>query len=267
MTAAVVGGGARGAARAAPRPGARARRRRRRRGRGRGQPQLDAGLLARRRDLGAAGRARPRRLRDSRSSRARPRRCSASCPTSTSRFAPGGRCRDERLPARRSRCSRARPSTRGRSGPGPRYLPAGRAPPRSRPASRSGRSPAGPPARSFRVHLELFADRKVIVVPAGIGVAPSRLRLPGRGRPLPAGSSRSRAARASRSATSSASGASRSTPTTSPRSPRSAPVRAYVGGRLVRGPLGAIPLTPHAEIVLELGPYLAAPLLLPVRRR
>ena len=35
------------------------------------------------------------------------------------------------------------------------------------------------------------------------------------------------------------------------------PVRAYVGGRLVHGSLAAIPLTRHAEIVLELGPYLA----------
>ncbi len=33
------------------------------------------------------------------------------------------------------------------------------------------------------------------------------------------------------------------------------PVRAYVGGRRVEGPVGAIRLTPHAQIVLELGPY------------
>lgn len=33
------------------------------------------------------------------------------------------------------------------------------------------------------------------------------------------------------------------------------PVRAYVGGRRVDGPVGAIGLTPHAEIVVELGPY------------
>ena len=56
--------GARGAARATPRQGARACRGRRRRCRGGRQPQLDARLLARRRDLGAAGRARARRLRD-----------------------------------------------------------------------------------------------------------------------------------------------------------------------------------------------------------
>ncbi len=63
--------------------------------------------------------------------------------------------------------------------------------------------------------------------------------------------------RGSPSETSSASGASHSmrTDLASFRSGR--PVRAYVGGRLVRGSLAAIPLTPHAEIVLELGPYLA----------
>jgi hypothetical protein len=34
-------------------------------------------------------------------------------------------------------------------------------------------------------------------------------------------------------------------------------VRAYVGGRLVRGPVGGIRLVPHEQIVLELGAYLA----------
>jgi hypothetical protein len=36
---------------------------------------------------------------------------------------------------------------------------------------------------------------------------------------------------------------------------RSAPVRAYVAGRRWRGPLGAIPLRRHAQIVLELGRF------------
>jgi pimeloyl-ACP methyl ester carboxylesterase len=35
------------------------------------------------------------------------------------------------------------------------------------------------------------------------------------------------------------------------------PVRGYVGGRPWRGALGAIPLTRHTQIVLELGPYIA----------
>lgn len=112
----------------------------------------------------------------------------------------------------------------------------------------------GPAAAAFRIHLELFANRKVVVVPAGIGVSgscvyPVRTTSPGGvvevargatlhladifrvwGQPLAtrrlAGFSSSR------------------------------PVRAYVDGRLVGGPAGAIPLTPHAEIVLELGAYL-----------
>jgi hypothetical protein len=35
------------------------------------------------------------------------------------------------------------------------------------------------------------------------------------------------------------------------------PVRAYVGGRLARRAAGKIRLTPHAQIVLELGAYVA----------
>ncbi len=112
----------------------------------------------------------------------------------------------------------------------------------------------GSPGTAFRIHLELFANRKVVVVPAGIGVSgscvyPVRTTNPGGvvevargaklhvadlfrvwGQPLAtrrlAGFSSTRL------------------------------VRAYVGGQLVRGPIGAIPLAPHAEIVLELGPYL-----------
>lgn len=37
------------------------------------------------------------------------------------------------------------------------------------------------------------------------------------------------------------------------RSPR--PLRAYVGGKLVRGDVARVPLTPKAQIVIELGAY------------
>jgi hypothetical protein len=40
------------------------------------------------------------------------------------------------------------------------------------------------------------------------------------------------------------------------RTTRDRPVRAYVAGKRWRGPLGAIPLRRHAQIVLELGKYI-----------
>ncbi len=113
----------------------------------------------------------------------------------------------------------------------------------------------GPAKPGFRIHLEVFANRKVVVVPAGIGVSgrcvyPVRSTTPGGvlevargvklrvadifriwGQPL-----------ASRRLASFSS---------------SRPVRAYVGGQPVQGPAGEIPLTPHVEIVLEIGAYVA----------
>jgi hypothetical protein len=110
------------------------------------------------------------------------------------------------------------------------------------------------PGPTFKVHVELFVDRKVVIVPAGVGVSPRGCAYPVRthgpdgvvevargsglrvadlfriwGQPL---------------------GLKRLVSFSS-----SSPVRAYVGGKLVRGSAGAIPLTPHAEIVLELGGY------------
>jgi hypothetical protein len=115
----------------------------------------------------------------------------------------------------------------------------------------------------FGVHLELFAGQKVVIVPAGIGIAPPRLRqgpyvVAGRcsypvrtreptgvvevergasltlgdlfavwGRPLSAGGFAG----------------------------FHGPVTAYVDGRRRRGDPRTIPLRRHAEIVLELGGY------------
>jgi hypothetical protein len=103
------------------------------------------------------------------------------------------------------------------------------------------------------VHLELFAKNRVVIVPAGIGLAGRcsygmRTRWPvgvlevrGRrtlgdffrlwGQPL----SRTRLAGF--------------------RTTSDLPVRAYVRGRRWRKRLGSIPLRPHAQIVLELGRY------------
>ena len=57
-------------------------------------------------------------------------------------------------------------------GPGPRYTPPARtaAVAAGKPV---GSLTCGPAGTSFRLHLELFAGRKVIVVPAGIGAASS----------------------------------------------------------------------------------------------
>jgi hypothetical protein len=113
------------------------------------------------------------------------------------------------------------------------------------------------------VHVELFAAGKVVLIAAGIGAPAPRRRVAGRivaarcfgalvtrdptgillirpgaqldledlfgswGRPL----------RADRMLS------------------FGGPVRAWVGGRRWHGPVGAIPLRRHAEIVLEVGPY------------
>jgi hypothetical protein len=103
------------------------------------------------------------------------------------------------------------------------------------------------------VHLELFAGRKVVIVPAAIGAGtgctyplstagPDGVITVARSRPLTVGDlfqvwgqplgPHSLAGFTSRT-----------------------PLRAYVAGRLVKGPAAAIRLTPHAEIVLELGGF------------
>jgi hypothetical protein len=138
-------------------------------------------------------------------------------------------------------------------GPGPRYTPPARSA-----AVAAGRPVASlrcsAPGRTIQVHLELFVDRRVVVVPSGIGLAasgcayPVRTLAPGgvveaaRGTALSLGDlfrvwGEPLAARRLVSFSS------------------SRRLRAYVGGRLVHGPAAAIPLRPHAEIVLELGPY------------
>src|SRR5919201_3582426 len=122
-------------------------------------------------------------------------------------------------------------------------------------------------APRFGVHVELFANRRVVVVPAGIGVAAPRRRVGAFVRPRgcsyavrtlgPTGVVEVR--RGARltlgrlfavwgqplSATRLAGFSTR----------RGAPVRAYVAGRPWQGPPGAIPLTRHAPIVLELGRF------------
>jgi hypothetical protein len=134
-------------------------------------------------------------------------------------------------------------------GPGPRYRP---------PARQLDGRPVGPlrcaTARgAFQVHVEVFVNQRVVIVPAGIGRTdrcdyPIRTRTPigvldvARGRQATIGDlfrlwgqplTRHRIA-----------------------SFRSAlPVRAYVAGKLFRGDAARVQLTPRAQIVVELGAF------------
>jgi hypothetical protein len=151
-------------------------------------------------------------------------------------------------------------------GPGPRYTPPG-APAAVIAGKPLGALRCGSPGSAFLVHVELFVDRRVVVLPAGIGVAaplarsgaivtprgcvyPLRTLAPdgvvevARGSALTVGDLfriwgeplLTRGLGSFRS---------------------SSPVHAYVDGNPVRASAGAIVLTPHAQIVLELGAYLA----------
>ena len=151
-------------------------------------------------------------------------------------------------------------------GPGVRYrpAPAGSAAAAGRPI---GALRCGPSGAVFALHLEIFADREVVVVPAGIGFArPVRFAgaiVAGGRCTYPVSTSTpggvvevARGARLSLSdlfaVWGQALGARRIASFRS-----SSPVRAYLDGRRVHGPVGAIPLSSHAEIVLELGGYVA----------
>jgi hypothetical protein len=138
-------------------------------------------------------------------------------------------------------------------GPGPRYQPPAR--PHAVVASKTvGGLRCSAPRTSFRVHVELFANRRVVILPAGIGVSPRGCVYPLR-TTAPDG-----VVRVERGATlrlgdlfavwGQPLGQRRLASFTS-----SAPVRAYVGGRLVAGAAASVPLTPHAQIVVELGGY------------
>ena len=119
------------------------------------------------------------------------------------------------------------------------------------------------------VHLELFARGLVVLVPAGIGVAkPYRTRgayVEPLGCTYPLRTVDPTGVVEVRSGTRATLGdlfALWGAPLSRTRlagfaTTPARPVRAYVGGLPWRGPLAAIPLTRHAQIVLELGPYVA----------
>lgn len=142
-------------------------------------------------------------------------------------------------------------------GVGPRFRPpaAGPVPGRCRPAL----------GRAVAVHVELFAADRVVIVPAGIGTRPPRTVQAGR-------ITRARCygdlvtleptgivlIRTGHAVTLAELFRAWGQPLSSRRlGPFAAPggVSVYVGGRAWSGPPGAVPLTPHAEIVLEVGPH------------
>jgi hypothetical protein len=158
------------------------------------------------------------------------------------------------------------PSLRPRPiGVGPAYRPAP-APPKvleGRPVGRLRCTAGG--GRRIGVHVEVFAHRRVVVVPAGIGVAlPHRTR---RGRLVPGGCSYAARTLEPTGVVEVRAGIR---PTLGDlfrlwgqplgrhrlagfRTAR--PILVFVGGRRRRGDPRAIPLARHAQIVLELGGY------------
>ena len=151
-------------------------------------------------------------------------------------------------------------------GAGPRYHPQA-APARVLHGEPVGALRCGAAARRFGVHLELFAHGRVVIVPAGIGVAAPRRRVGAFVRPRgcsyavrtlsPTGIVEvRRGARLTLRDLFAVWGQPLSaTRLVGFSTSRAAPVRGYVAGRRRRGPLGAIPLRRHAQIVLELGRF------------
>lgn len=162
--------------------------------------------------------------------------------------------------------------------PGARAVPHGSGP-RFAPASLSARSASGasiaglrcgPAGRRFAAHLELFAAGRVLLVPAGIGMAPPRRR----------DGAYVRSARCSYPLrTREPTGVIEVSPRRRPftlgelfaiwgqplsrrrlcgwRAGRGRGVAAFVGGRRYRGDPRTIALRQHAQIVLEVGPRIA----------
>jgi hypothetical protein len=137
-------------------------------------------------------------------------------------------------------------------------------------AARAARPVAGlrcgaPGRHRFGAHLELFARRRVVVVPAGIGIAPphrrdgayvdgGRCHFPLRTREPTGVIEIAAGTRASLGDLLDLWGQ----PLSRHRlAGFSGDVRAAVGGRAWRGEPRAIPLAPHSQIVLQVGPRVA----------
>jgi hypothetical protein len=152
----------------------------------------------------------------------------------------------------------------GSATPLPRTAPSVGPGPRHRPPSLSARAARGKPiaglrctrdrAARFGVHLELFAERRVVLIPPGVGIAPPRRRT---GAYVSGG--RCWYALRTREPTGVIEVEARSPTKTLGQffAIWGQPLRgrAYVNDRLRRGDPRAIRLTKHAQIVIEVGGY------------
>jgi hypothetical protein len=136
-------------------------------------------------------------------------------------------------------------------GPAPHYTPPARTA-AVHAGAPVGALRCGAGGETFRVHLEVFVDRKVVIVPAGIGVSDTGCRYPV-STDGPDGIVR--VAPGLRLGDVFSVWGLQLEPNRIGWFSSKTPLRAYVGGKLVHGPVRQIPLTPHAQIVLELGGY------------
>ena len=135
-------------------------------------------------------------------------------------------------------------------GSGPRFTPT--APARDgRPV---GTLECGPVGKSFRVHVELFAHRRVIVVPAGIGLARGGCVYPARTLTPTGVVEVERGAKLTLADLFRIWGRRLGERTLLSFGSKT-PVRAYVGGKRYAGPAAGVPLRPGAQIVVEVGAY------------
>ncbi len=153
-------------------------------------------------------------------------------------------------------------------GTGPRYHPG----PAAYPVA--GLVCTGAATARFGVHVELFANRRVVIVPAGIGIVPplrrdgayvrdGRCSYPLRRREPTGVVEVTLGARLSLDDLF----AVWNQPLSAGRlAGFSGRVRAYVGGKAWVGDVRAIPLTRHAEIVLEVGGYVRPHMLFVFRK-
>jgi hypothetical protein len=137
-------------------------------------------------------------------------------------------------------------------GVGPRFHPAA-TPSAIAAAQAIGRLRCGSIARLQRAHIELFARSRVVIIPPGVGIARARAcSYPAR-TVAPTGVVEFDAAKRLTVGAFFRIWGQRLEPNRL--LSFAGRVRAYVGGERWRGPLRSIPLQRHAEIVLEVGPY------------
>jgi hypothetical protein len=138
-------------------------------------------------------------------------------------------------------------------------LPVGRGPRYRPPAVASAAAPVGtltcgPAGKTFLVHVELFAHRRVVIVPGGIGVGRSGCVYPARTR-TPTGVVEVARGAKLRLGDLFRIWGRRLGPRSLLSFRSASPVRAYLGGKRFHGSPAGVPLTPGAQIVVELGAY------------